>query len=683
MEGPPLEEENPSRENNSPNGAGAIRKYVKNWHSLTDNSFILNIIHFGYKINFNNCSSFPCSVNSSVNSIQKRNDIMGQIDRLLLTGAISKVDPHPKQIYSRVFCVKKANGDNRMILDLSKLNKLIHKSSFKMETIENIKVLLEPNDYMVSIDLRDAFLSVPVHNDSKPFLCFKFEGDVFNFNTLPFGMTSSPRIFSKVLRVPIVYLRSLGFKISFYLDDIFIAANSYSLLQSQLSSTLNLLISLGFTPNYEKSNLIPSRTLTHLGFVLNSSSMMISIPNDKITKTKKFADTLLSSATISLRSLSSFIGLVNSFSPAFSLAPLHFRGLQFLLGKYVRNNFQWDFQIYLDKDSLNDLSWWSQCDSLPGSPIFPPSSDLTLSTDASRTGWGGVLSSGQSISGSWHPSDISHHINFLELKAIKLAVAFFLPYISNKHITIYSDNFTSVSYVNRKGGTHSRSLCSLSIDIWNVLSSNNSSCSAIHIPGEKNCEADFYSRRSSYSNEYSLNMQAFCSLISKINFIPTIDLFASSSNHKLARYASWSYDPLAVQSNAFSFKWDTNIYLFPPINLITNCLQKIVSDKVHNALLITPAWPGLVSISTIYSLMSNNPIFISREYLEGPLPTRRPFNLMAWTISSVPAKLEAYQKQRLLTLHKALKDPPCLPTYEVGENFIHSLLKEGHIVELL
>lgn len=670
-----------TKNNSNIGGAGNIRRYVKNWKLITSNCFILRIVEEGYKIQFRNNTNFPPSVISDPKSSEKILALQQQISRLLNTNAISITPSSPNQILSRVFTVKKSNNEDRLILDLSQINLLINKVSFKMETIDFIKDLIDPSDYLVSLDLSDAFFSVCIHNDSKDYLCFQFQDKTYHFNVLPFGMTSSPRIFSKLLRVPILHLRNLGYKISFYLDDIFLCSHSPSLLKSQLQKTLELLTSLGFTPNFSKSNLIPSRRIKHLGFIWDTESMMLSVPEEKILKANYIAKSLTPSC--SLRSLSSFIGLANSLNPGFPLAPLHFRNLQFLLASHVRTNHPWDSFIKLDLPSLDDINWWTSCFSVPtGSHIKPQKPNLTMSTDASTTGWGAVLSTGESVSGSWSDDD-SVHINILELKAVKLSIDHFLHTLSNKHFTLYCDNFTAVTFLNKRGGTHSKQLCSLALNIWELLSSNNITCEAIHIAGSNNCEADFHSRIVSFSNEYSLSCEAFHNLLFIIPFTPTVDLFASNSNFRLPNYVSWNYDPKALKTNAFSFQWPDNVYMFPPINLISKCLDKIKTDGVHQALLITPAWPGLISLPIIFSMLIDSPIFISNSNLEGPLPTRRPFHMMAWSISSLRAHQEAYLKKLLPSSSTASQSPLSRHTVEPGESFIVSLKKAGHTVKLL
>ena len=57
------------------------------------------------------------------------------------------------------------------------------------------------------IDLKDSYLSVPVHKSSLKFLCFIWKGTCYQFKALPFGLCSAPRIFTKVLKPVAAFLR--------------------------------------------------------------------------------------------------------------------------------------------------------------------------------------------------------------------------------------------------------------------------------------------------------------------------------------------------------------------------------------------------------------------------------------------------------------------------------------------
>jgi hypothetical protein len=552
-----------------------------------------------------------------------------------------------------------------------------------METQEKIRELIQPNDYMASIDLADAFFSVPLHTSCKRFVVFEFENQRYCYNVLPFGMSSSPRIFSKVLKPVIIYLRTKGITISFYLDDIFICASSKVLLDNHVASVLSILLSLGFLPNYKKSHLSPTQSILHLGYLWDSKDMSLSLPVDKIEKTRTFAKVLLSSPPL-LRRISSFLGLVISHCAAFPSAPLHYRSLQLQLCLMLRKNVPWDQAVVLSDDSIKDLQWWASCPlTLPSSSFLNVSTQFTLSTDASLSGWGGVLSNGLTVSGHWSQAESTEHINFLELKAIHLCILSFLSIIKDHSIKILSDNSTAVSYVNKMGGTHSSSLCKLALSIWDTLLDSDISCFAVHIPGVRNEIADAQSRERPDAHDYALQQDAFSVLLTLLPFQPALDLFASRLTAKLPRYVSWHRDPFSVYNNAFSFTWSSDMYAFPPITLISRVVKKIIADEAQNVVLITPAWPGLVSLPLILSHLISNPVFIPSTYLVGCLPTRHPFNLMAWPISTNAASGKAFHERSQKLSLAALPHLRYSRTSGIGNSFVCGLQSQGIQIDYL
>ena len=112
--------------------------------------------------------------------------------------ADSQIKQSKDQFVSRIFIVKKANGGNRLIIDLSYLNSFISKVHFRMEGVRDLKAMLQTNDFMASIDLADAFYSIPLHPISRNYVTFELNNQRYAFNVLSFGLSSSPRIFRKI-----------------------------------------------------------------------------------------------------------------------------------------------------------------------------------------------------------------------------------------------------------------------------------------------------------------------------------------------------------------------------------------------------------------------------------------------------------------------------------------------------
>ena len=76
-----------------------------------------------------------------------------------------------------------------------------------METFKSVRQSIMINDWAVSIDLTDAYFHVPIHPRSRKYLRFIYEHQVFQFMTLPFGMSLSPWIFTKLMNVIATHLR--------------------------------------------------------------------------------------------------------------------------------------------------------------------------------------------------------------------------------------------------------------------------------------------------------------------------------------------------------------------------------------------------------------------------------------------------------------------------------------------
>ena len=90
-----------------------------------------------------------------------------------------------------MFLVEKKNGGYRPVLDLSPLNTFIETTHFKMENLATLKSLINPGDYMINIDLTDAYLSIPIHQESQKFLRFIWQNKAYQFKAMPFGLKCS------------------------------------------------------------------------------------------------------------------------------------------------------------------------------------------------------------------------------------------------------------------------------------------------------------------------------------------------------------------------------------------------------------------------------------------------------------------------------------------------------------
>lgn len=121
--------------------------------------------------------------------------------------------------YSLLLVLPKATGGFRPIIDLSILNQYVITTSFKMETVQTVMSVIRQDDWMVSLDLKDAYLQVPIHPDSRRFLRLIWEVCHFQFRALCFGLSTAPQVFTRLMApVSAEFLRQ-EFRFLRYLDD--------------------------------------------------------------------------------------------------------------------------------------------------------------------------------------------------------------------------------------------------------------------------------------------------------------------------------------------------------------------------------------------------------------------------------------------------------------------------------
>ena len=184
-----------------------------------------------------------------------------ELTRLLLLDAIEPCNTKPKCPNS---VLPKKNNKNRLIIDLRVLNGYCNPPKFVNKDIHPVKSVIQTNNDLATVDLKDGFLSVKVHPDYRDLLGFKWAGVYYRFVKLPFGLSLSPYYFTKVLRPVVKYLRSQGIRVVLYVDD-FILLALPSRFTDHLDQLLNTLSELGWNINLEKSSLTPSKCVVYLG----------------------------------------------------------------------------------------------------------------------------------------------------------------------------------------------------------------------------------------------------------------------------------------------------------------------------------------------------------------------------------------------------------------------------------
>jgi hypothetical protein len=72
---------------------------------------------------------------------------------------------------SIVFTVDKKDGGHRLCTDYRLLNLFQEKVHFKMDTVQTVAELIQPNDYGMLCDLKDCYLTMGLHPSQRKYVC--------------------------------------------------------------------------------------------------------------------------------------------------------------------------------------------------------------------------------------------------------------------------------------------------------------------------------------------------------------------------------------------------------------------------------------------------------------------------------------------------------------------------------
>ncbi|CAL9704266.1 unnamed protein product [Knipowitschia caucasica] len=564
----------------------------------------------GYRIQF--LRKPPTSVSplvvTQVHS-EHRAVLLSEISTLLEKKAIREVPPGDRQVgfYSRYFLIPKKDGNLRPILDLRGLNRFIRPLRCKMLTVSRVRQFICRGDWFVTIDLKDAYFQIPIWKGHWRFLRFVFNGKVYEFQVLPFGISLAPRTFTRCMEAVLSPLRQEGIRILNYLDDWLLCAGTQQECRAHLSLLLEHLRQLGLRLNYEKSHLVPSQETHFLGLVLNSQAASLTLSQARLMSFESCLSQFRLGARVTWRQCLRLMGLMASMSQAVPLALLNMRPVQrYLLGLGLDPQRHLHVSVLVTRRFLLTLRWWRCAENVnKGLTLGPVIHRHLVATDASLTGWGAVYR-GNGVSGHWRGAYTTQHINVLELRAIYLALRHFLPHIQGQHVLVRTDSVTAASYVNRQGGLGSVCLCKIAHQLWLWAQPKFLSLRAVHVPGLDNVAADLLSRGGPDPGSWRLHPQVVWAIWGRYGQA-SVDLFASRQNAHCPLFFSLGRDNPPLGVDAMSHPWPHGLlYAFPPFGLLPSLLQRVRVEEVR-VVLVAPLWPHMTWFSDIPCLLNGTP----------------------------------------------------------------------------
>lgn len=564
---------------------GCLQNYLIKWEKLGAPAVLLKILK-GYRIPF-----------KAKPPLYTMKEIQDQFQTLpspemdiaiqtLLDQNILESAPITPSFISSLFLIPKVDGGTRCIFNLKRLNSFVTTTKFRLISVNRIRDFLQKEDWLVKIDLTQAYYHLGIAPGHRCFLRLSYRGHLYQMTCLPFGLASAPKVFASLTNWTAEILREKGIRIVVFLDDFLLVAQDKQTIIRHRDIVLQTLRQLGWHVNYRKSILIPQTALEYLGLIWDPWNNLVSLPEKKIQRLEKDIAKLLQRKKASLHDIQSIIGQMNFARLAVPLGRLNFHHL--LLHCNLLLKLQ-SLQAYrLTPEVIEELNWWlKHCHGK--SCLHPPPVKNFLTTDAADFGWGADLN-GTHLKGMWTAIELRLHSNHKEMLTVLKVLLEYAPILSQASLLLQCDNKAVVAYLKKEGGTKSKAMMDLTYQIFQILQEYNIFVMPHHIPGRYNTTADSLSRRSILP-EWHLLPEVTDVVFMKWG-VPDVDLFASSTAHVVPRYVTLDQrDQMAWRHNAFAITWNFRIaWVFPPPNLMPRVLMHL-NQATGIFLVVAPRWP--------------------------------------------------------------------------------------------
>jgi hypothetical protein len=572
---------------------GRLRKCVNAWREIHAPKFLIDMILDGYKIPFMTTPP-PFTARNNKSALREKAFVEEALNELLINQCIIEVDSAPEIINPLSVSIQQS-GKKRLIIDLRHINVHIFKNKFRCEDISTVKEIIPPKDFMFTFDLKSGCHHVEIFKDHQVFLSFAWtfqDGTTkyFQFTVLPFGLSSAPYIFTKLLKPLIKLWRSQGKTIALFLDDGLGADRSYLLAKIFSLKVHADLFRFGFLPNETKCFWDPTQEMTWLGVRINTFDFTFRVTSKRVQHSI-MSDTALILAHKGdkqpVKRLASLCGKVISCGYCIgNLSKLMTRNIYALINSAPN----WSSYITLTDKAVEEIRFWKDnLTKFNGCPIRPIDCipNKTVYSDASETGCASIISmEGEVFHQNWSELESSKSSTYRELRTVELALKSFSQKLKSQKIVWFTDNQNVAKII--PSGSKVDELQSIALQIFTICITLGISLDIQWIPRDKNLAADEISKIIDF-DDYTFHDDVF-------NFIDVLwgphscDRFACHYNSKLQNFNTRYFQPGTSGVDGFTQDWSQhNNWLCPPTYLIIKTVNHAKTCGAQGTL-IAPVW---------------------------------------------------------------------------------------------
>ena len=329
-----------------------------------------------------------------------------------------------------VVLVKKKDGTWRFCVDYRKLNAVTLKDAYPLPRVDDSLDALGGSKWFSTLDMTSGYWQISMDEQAKERSAFVTRSGLWQWKVLPFGLTSAPSTFERLMET---VMRGLQWEtLLIYLDDIIIFSKDVPTHIARLATVLQRLKEAGLKLKPGKCNLF-TQEVEYLGHIVSSEGVA--------TDPKKIEAVVNWPIPQHQPDVRAFIGTCSyyrKFVPGYTelAKPLHKAAAK-------GANFKWTGECQVAFEKLKEV--------LTQSPIlvYPePGQPYILDTDASDTGSGAVLSQLREglekviayFSKTFSKEERNYCVTRREMLAIVRAVKNFHPYLYGQKVTVRTDH---------------------------------------------------------------------------------------------------------------------------------------------------------------------------------------------------------------------------------------------------
>jgi hypothetical protein len=550
----------------------------------------------------------------------------------------------------------KENGKRRLCWNGRPINPYLPTAPFKMEHAEAAAKLMRARDFMFTLDMKAGYHQVPVKPWFRKLLCFEWQGRVYQWQVLPFGLSTAPRAFTKLCRQLLQRWRAKGVRCSNYIDDFIFFAPTLARALELRAMVLADLTALGWFISPGKSMLQPGTMVEYLGLVFCSlPEPHIRVPEQKVAKvTGLFKGVLRKAAEVGAEGvakgmvrttgthLAKALGFLQSIKLAVPLVSVLMRELYSCLNRLPKDEdgaFVYPNLVPLTGAAVEECRFWKSA--LPrwnGFAVARVAVSRVLYTDGCADGFGALVhrvlgraeeEADQLLGGSWE-ADMSPDSVVTELEGLWRSVVAAGGDLYGQTVLHRTDSISTYSVVIKGGTSRSERLTDVvrRLQIYCILHNISLASQYVGAGVIIRSGADAMSRSADVSDGGKLNPRVFERLW-RVWGPFEADMFASAATvqHDPAGEALpyWSMfaDGTSMGVDALAADWGSmgRVFAFPPIGLVGSVLR-LAREQRARVLLIVPDRPSQRWWPVLQESAAMEMVDLARlhvPHLDGPL----------------------------------------------------------------